>query len=144
MKNNHIKSYLFAIIITLGYCFFFFLILKNKHPIYHKKFSLKEAISLKKESALKEKIREDKDWMAIINDRSRKNEIEVNDLLQRDCQFIFEHGLNHYWVDYYITRIKSDSTWYQDIEKSALERNIPVDSSLIRAARYMASQKTSN
>lgn len=40
-----------------------------------------------------------------------------------------------------ISRIKGNKEWYEDIQKQAKERGIPVDSMLVRSANYMLNQK---
>lgn len=144
MKINVIKSYLFSGVTVLVYCLLLFFILKNNYPDFSKKLTLSEVTKLKNEkneTKLIEMIKEDKDWMSIIHNRSRIEGIDVEKILKNDCQFIFEHGLNHYWVDYYINRIKNDSNWLNDIKKSSIEKNISLDSNIVSAAKYMASKK---
>lgn len=144
MKINVIKSYLFSGVTVLVYCLMLFFILKNNYPDFRKKLTLSDVAKLKNEkneTKLIEMIKEDIDWMSIIHDRSRIEGIDVEKILKNDCQFIFEHGLNHYWVDYYINRIKIDSNWLNDIKKSSIETNISLDSNIVSAAKYMASKK---
>ncbi|HNW97939.1 MAG TPA: glycosyltransferase family 39 protein [Bacteroidales bacterium] len=40
-------------------------------------------------------------------------------------------------VDYYISQIKSDPTWYEDVKRKAKERNISLDEMLKLDAKYM-------
>lgn len=137
-----------ALIISVVLAILFFLLIYSLTNKEIEPFQYNEAdyIEIEDTSTFedwKERIRNNRIWMESIIERAKERNISVEKTITISARYMIDDDAktDRTLIEYWVKRIQKDKAWMQSVKKGAIKKNITVEESILRAARYMVSQE---